>query len=61
MINYYLDVALCGLVVLAELVGAIGTMLLVQLIFYKIFKINLYKNFWKFLNKMDKKLTEMFR
>ncbi len=60
MISYYLDVALCGLTLMLELFGAIGTMLLVQLIFYKIFKINLYKNFWKFLNKMDKKLTEMF-
>jgi len=60
MISYYLDVALCGLTLMLELFGAIGTMLLVQLIFYKIFKINLYKNFWKFLNKIDKKLTEMF-
>lgn len=60
MISYYLDVALCGLTLLAELFGTIGTMLLIQLIFYRVFKINLYKNFWKFLNKMDKKLTEMF-
>lgn len=60
MISYYLDVALCGLTLLAELFGAIGTMLLVQLIFYRVFKINLYKSFEKFLDKMDKKLTEMF-
>lgn len=60
MISYYLDVALCGLTLLAELFGAIGMMLLVQLIFYRVFNVNLYKSFWKFLNKMDKKLTKMF-
>ena len=60
MISYYLDIALCVLVLMLELFGAIGMMLIVQLIFYRVFKINLYKKFWKFLNKMDKKLTEMF-
>lgn len=60
MISYYLDVALCGLTLLAELFGAIGMMLLVQLIFYRVFKINLYKSFEKFLNKMDKKFAKMF-
>ena len=60
MISYYLDIALCGLTLMLELFGAIVMMLIVQLIFYRVFKINLYKKFWKFLNKMDKKLTEMF-
>lgn len=54
MISYYLDVALCGLTLMLELFGAIGMMLLVQLIFYRVFKINLYKSFEKFLDKMEK-------
>jgi len=60
MISYYLDVALCGLTLMLELFGAIGMMLLVQLIFYRVFNINLYKSFLKFLYKMDKKLTQIF-
>lgn len=60
MISYYLDVALCTLTLLAELFGSIILMLLVQLIFYRVFNINLYKSFLKFLYKMDKKLTQIF-
>lgn len=60
MINYYLDVALCGLVVLAELVGAIALAIAVQFIFVKIFKINPVLRFLKFLDRFDKKLTEIF-
>lgn len=60
MISYYLDVALCGLTLMLELFGAIGMMLLVQLIFYRVFNINLYKSFLKLLYKMDKKLTQIF-
>lgn len=60
MISYYLDVALCGLTLMLELFGAIGMMLLVQFISYRVFKINLYKSFEKFLDKMDKRLTKMF-
>lgn len=60
MINYYLDVALCGLVVLAELVGAIALVIAVQFIFMKIFRINPVLRFLKFLDRFDKKLTEIF-
>nr|DAU10846.1 MAG TPA: hypothetical protein [Caudoviricetes sp.] len=60
MINYYLDVALCGLVVLAELVGAIALAIAVQFIFVKMFRINPVLRFLKFLNRFDKKLTEIF-
>lgn len=60
MINYYLDVALCGLVVLAELVGAIVLVIAVQFIFMKIFRINPVLRFLKFLDRFDKKLTEIF-
>lgn len=60
MINYYLDVALCGLVVLAELVGAIALVIAVQFIFVKMFRINPVLKFLKFLDRFDKKLTEIF-
>lgn len=60
MINYYLDVALCGLVVLAELVGVIALVIAVQFIFVKMFRINPVLKFLKFLDKFDKKLTEIF-
>lgn len=60
MINYYLDVALCGLVVLAELVGVIALAIAVQFIFVKMFRINPVLRFLKFLDRFDKKLTEIF-
>ena len=60
MISYWLDVILCSLVVIAKVVQAIGVALLVQFIFYKVFKINLYKSFWKFLDRLDKRINEIF-
>lgn len=60
MINYYLDVALCSLVVLAELAGAIALTIAVQFIFVKVFKINPILRFERFLDRLDKKLTEIF-
>lgn len=60
MIEYLLDVYLCGLVVLAELIVAMAIALVIQGIFYKVFKINLYKNLCKLSRKLDKKVTEMF-
>ena len=60
MISYWLDVMLCSLVVITKVVQAIGIALLVQFIFYKFFKINLYKSFWKFSDKLDKKINEIF-
>lgn len=60
MISYILDVIACGLVLLAELIGAITIGILTQYIFYKVFKINLYKNLCKLSRKLDRKVTEMF-
>ena len=48
---YLLDVILCGLVVIAELFGAVVLALTVQFLFLKLFKINLYKLINKKLNK----------
>ena len=60
MISYWLDVMLCGMVVLGRLVQAIAIGILTQYIFYKVFKINLYKNLCKLSKKLDEKVTEMF-
>ena len=60
MISYLLDIFLCSLVVITKVVQAIGIALLVQFIFYKVFKINLYKSFWKFLDRLDKRINEIF-
>lgn len=57
---YLLDVMLCSLVVIAELFGAVILALTVQLLFLKLFKINLYKLINKKLNKLDKKLNKYF-
>ena len=60
MISYLLDIMLCSLVVLGRLIQAIVIGILTQYIFYKVFKINLYKNLCKLSRKLDKKVTEMF-
>lgn len=60
MIEYLLDVYLCGLVVLAELIGAMAIAILFRYVFYKVFKINLYKSLCKLSKKLDRKVTEMF-
>lgn len=60
MISYWIDVMLCSLVVIAKVVQAIGIALLVQFIFYKVFKINLYKSFCKFSDRLDKRINEIF-
>lgn len=60
MIEYLLDIYLCGMVVIVELIGAMAIAILFQYVFYKVFKINLYKNLCKLSRKLDKKVTEMF-
>lgn len=57
--NYWLDVLLCGLVTLVELIGVILLAVLTQIIFYKIFRINLYKKIIKGLNKLEKYIEEV--
>lgn len=60
MISYLLDIFLCSLVVIAKVVQAIGIALLVQFIFYKVFKINLYKSLCKLSRKLDRRINEIF-
>ena len=60
MISYWLDVMLCGMVVLGRLVQAIVIAILLQYIFYKVFKINLYKSLCILSRKLDRKVNEYF-
>lgn len=60
MISYWLDVILCSLVVITKAIEAIVISLLLQFIFYKVFKINLYKSFWIFSDKLEKRINEIF-
>lgn len=60
MISYWLDVILCSLVVITKVVQAISIALLVQFIFYKVFKINLYKSLCILSRKLDRKVNEYF-
>ena len=59
MISYLIDVFLCGMVVVAELVGTIILAIATEVIVYKVFKINPYQEIWKGLNKLDRKLNRI--
>ena len=58
--EYWLDVLLCGLITIGELIGVIILAMAIQLIFYRVFKINLYKSFWKLSDKLDKRINKIF-
>ncbi len=60
MINYWLDVILCCMAVLLELIGIIGLAMLIQLISYQCFGVNIYQRINKRLNRLDKYLTSLF-
>lgn len=57
--NYWLDVLLCGLITIGELIGVIILAMAIQLIFYRVFKINLYKNIIRGLSKLEKYIEEV--
>lgn len=59
MISYWLDVMLCGMVVLGRLVQAIVIAILLQYTFNKFLNINLFKSFWKLSDKLDKKIIKI--
>lgn len=60
MINYWLDVIACAMTVLLELIGSIGIAMLIQLISYQCFGINLYQRINRGLHRLDKYLNEIF-
>lgn len=55
-----LDLILTLSIIFIEIIGAITIGILTQYIFYKVFKINLYKSLCKLSKKLDRKVTEMF-
>lgn len=59
MISYLVDLFLCSMVVVAELAGIIILAIAVEVIVYKIFKINLCQKIWKGLNGLDRKLNKI--
>lgn len=60
MIDYWLDVILCCMTVVLELIGVFGLAMLIQLISYQCFSINIYQRIIKRLNRLDKYLTSLF-
>lgn len=60
MISHWLDVMLCGMVVLGRLIQAIVIAILLQYTFNKFLNINLFKSFWKLSDKLDKKIIKIF-
>lgn len=59
MISYLVDLFLCSMVVVVELIVTIIFAIAVEVIVYKIFKINLYQEIWKGLHKLDRKLNRI--
>lgn len=59
MISYLVDLFLCSMVVVAELIGTITLAIATEVMVYKVFKINLYQEIWKSLNKLDRKLNRI--
>jgi hypothetical protein len=47
------------MVVVAELVVTIILAIAIEVIVYKVFKINLYQEIWKGLHKLDRKLNRI--
>ncbi len=60
MINYWLDVIACAITVVIELISIFGLAVLIQLISYQCFGINLYQKIIKGLNRLDRYLTSKF-
>lgn len=59
MISYLVDLFLCSMVVVAELVGTITLAIATEVMVYKVFKINLCQKIWKGLNGLDRKLNKI--
>lgn len=55
-----LDLILTLSIIFIEIIGAMAIALVIQGIFYKVFKINLYKSFCKFSDRLDKRINEIF-
>ena len=56
-----LDILLCGTVTIIEVIIIFIITMLIQLIMYRIFGINLFKLIIKYLNKLDEYLNKIFQ
>lgn len=54
-----LDILLCGGVAIIEILGIIAILLLIQGLFYRKFKINIYKNCINYFKKLEIKIEEV--
>lgn len=59
MTSYLVDLFLCGMVVVAELIETITLAIVTEVMVYKVFKINLCQKIWKGLNVLDRKLNRI--
>ena len=50
MTSYILDVILCGLITIWQIIKALGIGILIQFISYKVFNFNIYKNLLRILD-----------
>lgn len=58
--NKLLDIFLCGTTTIIELIAVFIISMLIQLIIYQVFNVNLFKLILKGSNKLDKYLTKIF-
>lgn len=58
--NKLLDILLCGTATIIELIIIFTITMLIQLVMYRIFGINLFKLIIKSLNRFDQYLNKMF-
>lgn len=58
--NKLLDIFLCGTTTIIELIAVFIILMLIQLIIYQVFNVNLFKLILKGSNKLDKYLTKIF-
>ena len=55
-----LDLILTLSIIFIEIIGVMAIALVIQGIFYKVFKINLYKELDKLSKRLDRKVNEIF-
>lgn len=55
-----LEIGFAGIITIGELIVVLVLLALLRRIIYKIWRIDLYKEIWKKLNKLDKKLNKYF-
>lgn len=55
-----LEIGFTGIITIGELIVMLVLLALIRKIIYKIWRIDFYKEIWKKLNELDKKLNKYF-